>query len=266
MTELTITNPFGAPVYYKESVASTMEEARALAARGAPCGTVIAAGFQTAGRGRQGRQWAADAGRNLFFTILLDAEGLKPILQVITLRTGLALALAIEDFAPDLRRSVEIKWPNDCMIAGKKTAGILCESDGAHVYIGIGVNIFQKDFSAALAHKATSIALALESLPQNECCPFPTAIPAKAEPVLLEHILKRLFNELHDTDFREAILERLFMRRQTVRFIPGPAGAGTQALEGTLEGIGKHGELLIKDSSGTLLSFTTGELDVYAQL
>ncbi|MHC6202017.1 biotin--[acetyl-CoA-carboxylase] ligase [Breznakiellaceae bacterium SP9] len=263
MIELTIANPFGVPVYYKESVASTMEEARALAARGASHGTVIAAGFQTEGRGRQGRAWAADAGHNLFFTILLDVEGFKPILQLITLKAGFALALAIEDFAPDLRASVEIKWPNDCMIAGKKTAGILCESDGERVYIGIGVNVLQKEFPAALAHKATSIALALESLPQNKAC---HVIPAKAEPVLLEHILKRLFNELHNTGFRAAILERLFMRRQSVCFIPGPADAGMQAVEGTLEGIGEHGELLIKESSGTLLSFTTGELDVYAQI
>ncbi|MDR3146361.1 MAG: biotin--[acetyl-CoA-carboxylase] ligase, partial [Treponema sp.] len=66
MKTLAIANPFGAPVYHRERVSSTMDEARILAAAGEAGGTVIAADFQEAGRGRtRGRTWTADPGKNL---------------------------------------------------------------------------------------------------------------------------------------------------------------------------------------------------------
>ncbi|MDR1900886.1 MAG: biotin--[acetyl-CoA-carboxylase] ligase [Treponema sp.] len=152
-----IANPFGAPVYYKEIVSSTMEESRLLAARGEAHGTVIVADFQEQGRGRAGRPWLAVQGQNLFFTILLRFADFKAVPSAITLRTGLAVSLAIEDFAPLLRGQVKVKWPNDLMIFSKKTAGILTESDGSLVYIGIGVNVFQREFPDQIKTKATSI-------------------------------------------------------------------------------------------------------------
>ena len=71
MRLLDIKNPFGAPVYHEETVSSTFDAARILAGKSEAHGTVIAADFQEAGRGRQNRSWAADRGKNLMFTILL---------------------------------------------------------------------------------------------------------------------------------------------------------------------------------------------------
>jgi BirA family biotin operon repressor/biotin-[acetyl-CoA-carboxylase] ligase len=117
MRPLAVYNPFNAPVYYEDTVDSTMNVSRMLARRGAPHGTVIIADFQEAGRGRiLGRRWIMERGNNLAFTILLRFPCVEGIPQALTLRTGLAVSLAIEDFAPVLSGKVMIKWPNDILI------------------------------------------------------------------------------------------------------------------------------------------------------
>jgi BirA family biotin operon repressor/biotin-[acetyl-CoA-carboxylase] ligase len=259
MKEKSIRNPFGAPVYYKEVVSSTMEESRMLAARGEEHGTVIAADFQEHGRGRAGRPWLAVQGQNLFFTILLRFADFKAIPGVITLRTGLAVSLAIEDFVPPLRGQVKVKWPNDIMLFSKKTAGILIESDGSLVFIGIGINVFQKEFPDQIKAKATSIQIEMDKAGRSE----DIYREGKGRDMLLEHILARLYNELtaDRTDWRRRLEERLFKKDEHVRFIPGAADSPLQ-IEGVLKGIDTEGELIIDTGSGKR-SFITGELDVY---
>ncbi|MCL2319163.1 MAG: biotin--[acetyl-CoA-carboxylase] ligase, partial [Treponema sp.] len=112
MKILPLNNPFGAPVYHEESVSSTMDTARDLARKQAPHGTVITVDFQEAGRGRSGRSWITDPGKNLLFTILLRYKDIQSIPAALTLRTGLAVSLAVEDLAPSLCGSVTVKWPN----------------------------------------------------------------------------------------------------------------------------------------------------------
>jgi BirA family biotin operon repressor/biotin-[acetyl-CoA-carboxylase] ligase len=234
-----------------------MDESRRLASRGAPHGTVIAAGVQDAGRGRKGRPWSALPGESLLFTILLRYPGALP--PALTLRAGLALALGTEDFAPALKDRLQVKWPNDLMICSRKAAGVLTEGDGGTVYIGMGVNVGQTEFPAAVRAKAVSIALAL-GLPGGGGGAFP----------LLERILSRLYRELPGPEgeagpppWRERLEERLYRRGEAVRFISGEAGSG-RAVEGVLEGIGPGGELLIRSRKGSgPEAFVTGELDVY---
>jgi BirA family biotin operon repressor/biotin-[acetyl-CoA-carboxylase] ligase len=251
---LSLKNPFGAPVYYRESLGSTMDEGRILAAAGAVSGTVIAAGEQTAGRGRAARPWQS-AGGNLFFTILLRFDDFSALPEALTLRTGLAVSLALEDFVPAL--AVRIKWPNDIMIGRRKAAGILTEAKETALLIGVGVNVGQREFPGELAHKATSIAIETAALPE--------ASPPGTPLSLLELILSRLYGELFGAvsagDWRNRLEERLYMRGQRVRFIDGPAGS-QEAVEGALRGIGAGGELLIT-VNGETRPFITGELAVY---
>jgi BirA family biotin operon repressor/biotin-[acetyl-CoA-carboxylase] ligase len=287
MRTLSIANPFGAPVYWVDTTSSTMDEARRLAAGGAAHGTVIGADFQEAGRGRvRDRPWLGRAGENLLATILLHYPGIAAIPPALTLKTGLAAALAIEDFAPHLAGSVMVKWPNDIMItsgvagapeeteaagqvpAARKAAGILTEGDGKTVYIGFGVNVTQREFPEELRHKAVSIATAR---PPADGPPAVARFPDDRAG-LLEKILARLYRELEGTGNRgpepadpwlPRLEERLYMRGRQVRFIPGAAGSG-RAVEGRLTGIGKDGELLIlPHGAAEPLAFITGELDVY---
>ena len=254
MQRLSVSNPFNAPVYHEDTVDSTMEVSRGLARNGEPHGTVIAADFQSAGRGRlRERAWHTEKGVNLAFTILLRFAGIENIPPALSLRTGLAVSLAIEDFAPALAGSVLIKWPNDVLIgkaAAQKTAGILVEADGGNVHIGIGVNAGQKQFPDFLRGKATSISLAAGR-----------EIADGERYALLEKILIRLQAEIMGGDgWRERIEARLYQRGRPVCFAEGAADSG-KTVTGILSGIGPGGELLlIPDGGGETRSFTTGEL------
>ncbi|MDR3336071.1 MAG: biotin--[acetyl-CoA-carboxylase] ligase [Treponema sp.] len=264
MNTLGINNPFGAPVYYKETVSSTMDEARLLAARLSPHGTVISAGFQESGRGRtRGRPWNADRGKNLFFTIIFRYPEISRIPRAITLRTGLALSLAVEDFEPLLLGHTRVKWPNDLMIFDRKAAGILTEAEGGTVYTGIGVNVAQSVFPAPLKAKATSLFLAREEA-RHSSPPGPEP-EAGACLSLLERILPRLYGEFNalpsEADaWRKPLTERLYRRGGRVRFLSGGAETG-KPVEGVLAGIGTEGELLIlPEGERECRSFVTGEL------
>jgi len=253
MTSLKIRNPFNAPVYHEETVSSTMDVSRALADAGEPHGTVITADFQEAGRGRGDRVWQMNRGENLPFTILLRYPGVKDIPSALTLRIGLAVSLAIEDFAPCLRSRVKVKWPNDIMIDDKKNVGILCEAAGGTVRAGIGLNVAQKEFPAHLREKAVSIAAASGiDLAPGDCF------------TLLEKILARLFDELNApqafADWKSRLEQRLYKKGEQVVFVEGEAGSPRE-VRGRLAGIGESGELLIAAEGETQARlFVTGEL------
>jgi len=120
----------GRPRLHLRETTSTNDRARELAARGATHGTIVTAGAQTAGRGRQGRTWTAPAGSSLLVSLVLRAyDGLLP------LRAGLAVA----DLAGPTAR---VKWPNDVLIGGRKVAGILAETRPTEGWavLGIGLN------------------------------------------------------------------------------------------------------------------------------
>jgi BirA family biotin operon repressor/biotin-[acetyl-CoA-carboxylase] ligase len=258
MRRLTVRNPFNAPVYHEDTVDSTMEVSRVFAQQGEPHGTVISVDFQEAGRGRvRGRSWNMERGTNLAFTILLRFPGISDIPRALTLRTGLAVSLAVEDFAPALAGRVFIKWPNDILIApnAKKAAGILTEADGGNVHIGIGVNVAQRQFPDFLRDKVTSIGLAAGRVIANGECY-----------TLLEQILARLHAEIEAPDgdgagnWRGRIEARLYQKGGQVCFAEGPADSG-KTVTGVLSGIGPAGELLIIPSGAPqAVSFTTGEL------
>jgi len=260
MKSLDLYNPFNAPVYYIDTVSSTMDVSRRLAEEDQPHGTVIIADFQESGRGRgqdqgQNRTWEMQSGVNLPFTVLLRFSGIKEIPPALTLRTGLAVSYSIEDFTPSLRGNVKVKWPNDIMIDSKKAVGILCEADGGNVHVGIGINVAQMDFPAHLQEKATSIALASG---EN--------ISIMSRFVLLEKILLRIYDEL-ETDagenWKSRLDERLYKKDENVLFIDGAVSSGKE-VKGRLCGIGDNGELLVipKDKKEPQ-SFITGELVVY---
>lgn len=152
----------GHSIEYFASIGSTNDRVRELAASGAPEGVVAIAEAQTHGRGRLGRRWESPANRNLYISVLLrppiDAEAVP----LIALVAGLATAEAVAAWAPQAR----IKWPNDVLIDGRKTAGILTElyADGEApaVIAGIGVNLNIRvdELPEELRDKATSVSAA----------------------------------------------------------------------------------------------------------
>ena len=120
----------GRPRRHLRETTSTNELARKLAAAGAPHGTLVTTGYQSAGRGRQGRTWTAPPGRALLLSLVVREP--DPLLP---LRAGLAVA----DLAGE---AALVKWPNDVLLDGRKVAGVLVEArpQEGWAVVGIGVN------------------------------------------------------------------------------------------------------------------------------
>lgn len=143
--------------HYFASIDSTMREAARLATAGAPHGTVVIADEQTAGMGRLGRSWHSEAETGIYCSVLLRFAVPANQSPVVTLLLGLATAAAIEkttDLACDLR------WPNDVLIDGRKTAGILAQLVDDCIIAGIGINVNQSELPDGLRTPATSLRIA----------------------------------------------------------------------------------------------------------
>jgi BirA family biotin operon repressor/biotin-[acetyl-CoA-carboxylase] ligase len=136
-----IAHAVGAPrVVHFERTASTMDEAHKLADSGTPSGTIVVADEQVAGRGRLGRRWSSGPGDGLWVTTVHRGVPASA-LDVLSIRIGLALAVALDDYAGE---RVGVKWPNDLYLRGGKLAGILVEArwrDIAVEWVAVGVGI-----------------------------------------------------------------------------------------------------------------------------
>lgn len=153
------TESFGKKVYIYDTIDSTNNCAKMLAGYGAKEGTVVIADYQSAGRGRQGRNWQSEPGKNLLFSIVL-----KPKLEVnqvglLTYFIAVGTAIAVEEITS---LPCECKWPNDLLMNGKKFCGILIESSFQNFSLdyavaGVGINVNQKVFNHEIVKKATSL-------------------------------------------------------------------------------------------------------------
>lgn len=123
---------------------------------------LVLTGKQTAGRGRGSNSWWSTEG-GLTFSLVIDAAQHNIPLQqqpLIALATGLAVCETIEKYTLDHR--LQLKWPNDVFLDGKKVSGILVETSASQpglVVIGVGVNLNNSFLSAeaALQSRGTSL-------------------------------------------------------------------------------------------------------------
>lgn len=148
------TRRIGRKILVFDSTSSTNDTAR-LYTKDKNCdGLVIFAEEQTAGRGRAGNKWFSKRSESILCSVILNENDINA--ELLSLTCAVAVADAIG-------KSAKIKWPNDILINGKKTAGILLEAiagKNKNTYIiGIGINCHQnKDsFPSDLLPNATSI-------------------------------------------------------------------------------------------------------------
>jgi BirA family biotin operon repressor/biotin-[acetyl-CoA-carboxylase] ligase len=157
MRDKEATRRFGSPQRHYASTDSTNTRARELAAAGAPHGTVVTAGEQRAGRGRQGRTWTAPPDKALLYSAIV--RPLEEHHTLLPLAVPLAVCEAAEQLRPDL--DCTVKWPNDIHVEGRKLAGVLIEArpqDGwAVIGIGLNLTIEPDEFPPDLRDTATSI-------------------------------------------------------------------------------------------------------------
>ena len=103
---------------------------------------LVTAESQTQGRGTRGRPWQSPLG-NVYLTLAVHRRLLPPErLRLFPLEAGLALWEAVVPLLPPGGRAgLRLKWPNDLLWEGRKTAGMLLEAAADHVFVGVGVNV-----------------------------------------------------------------------------------------------------------------------------
>lgn len=245
------TKRLGRKIHYFAEIDSTNLEACKLAERRAGEGEVVIADTQTRGKGRMGRTWVSPPGLNLYLSVILRPE-LAPVhAPQMTLMAAVALAETVQAFIP---RPVQIKWPNDILVEGKKLAGILsessCEPDRIRfVVIGIGVNV---NFPQALMPQeikdtATSILSLTHTLVDRT--------------ILAQRLIQNLdqcYGDLEDRGFPSMAgrWERFFyLRGKRVR-----VEMLHSALSGRVVGIDVDGALLLEDESGVAQRIVAGDV------
>jgi BirA family biotin operon repressor/biotin-[acetyl-CoA-carboxylase] ligase len=224
----------GREVVHVESTTSTMDLARQGIAEGRPCGTAYVAAEQTAGRGRLGRSWVSAAGAGLWVTLHLCPEGAAEV-PLITAAASLAVADAVEASA-GLR--VDLKWPNDVLVEGRKLCGTLAEAQHGRgrldVLLGIGLNTRA---AAEMPPEVAAIATSLEAEGAR--------VPSREELLAaLVGALERRLEALH-ADPAAAVAawrERLVTLGQRVRAVT-PGGE----FEGVATDVTASGELIIEE-------------------
>jgi BirA family biotin operon repressor/biotin-[acetyl-CoA-carboxylase] ligase len=158
-------------IRYFETIDSTNRVGFDLAREGAPHGTVVIAEAQTAGRGRLGRSFYSPPHRNLYTSVVLRPSLSASDAATVILAAAIAVAETVETSLGD-PGAVEIKWPNDVLLDGLKTSGILMELSAeatrvGFLVLGIGVNLnvdcnsFPEDFrslaTSLFSHSGRSV-------------------------------------------------------------------------------------------------------------
>jgi BirA family biotin operon repressor/biotin-[acetyl-CoA-carboxylase] ligase len=219
-------------VKHHKSIGSTNDEARRLAAEGAPHGTAIHADEQTAGRGRLSHAWFSPPG-NLYLSVLLRTGQPASRCTELSFLTALAVADTVETLLPRQIRAI-LKWPNDVLVNGAKIAGILLEQVADATIIGIGLNVLQAPSNTA--YKATTI-VANGGIASVD----------GARDILLDRLGRHL--EVWSRDgfppIREQWLRRTYPIGAAVR-----ANVGGQSVAGDFAGLDLDGALLLDMPAG----------------
>ena len=163
----------GREIRYHDQTDSTNRVASELAQEGAVHGLAVIAEQQSAGRGRLGRSFFSPAYCNLYTSIVLRPELTVAEAPTLILTAAIAVAETIAaslgganatPASPEVREQIEIKWPNDVLLDGLKTSGILMEMSAeatrvgyAILGIGVNLNVERAEFPSGFRDRATSL-------------------------------------------------------------------------------------------------------------
>ena len=239
-------------IHYYKQLDSTNTEIARLATEGAEHGTIVVADAQTAGKGRRGRTWESPAGENVYMSILLRPNCVPDRAPMLTLVMAYSVARFLREtgFA-----DVQIKWPNDLVLSGKKICGILTEmqlkdSEIDYVVVGVGINVNTSKFPEELKDTATSLYLESGRILDRE------RIVESVATYFQQTYVQ--FLETQDLSFlREAYNDMLVNVGREVRVLePG------NEYTAYAQGINSEGELLVRTEVGEEKRIYAGEVSV----
>jgi BirA family transcriptional regulator, biotin operon repressor / biotin---[acetyl-CoA-carboxylase] ligase len=240
----------GKRVHHFFKTDSTNHVALELGHAGEPEGAVVLAEEQTGGRGRAGRAWVSERAAGIYVTLLLRPK-LAPVqAPLLTMMAGLSARAAIEAVTG---LNVDLKWPNDLLVRGKKVGGILTEmhaepSQIRFVIVGIGLNVNQEKFAGELSNGATSLRLETGKTQSRM------------------ELLVRLLREF-ETDYSKFLREGVasvvgrfesassYARGKRVR-----VSNGEESYTGTTAGLGPEGLLQVEREDGRMTTVIAGDV------
>ena len=249
------TNVVGHAVRFFPSIGSTNDLLKDAARTGTAEGTVYVADEQTAGRGRRGRSWHAPAGSSLLISTLFRPTWLPAgDAFLLTIIAAVAVAEAIEDVT---HLSIDLKWPNDVYVRGRKLGGLLVESEISDTrlhwaIIGCGINVnWDPAAIPDLTNNATSISAELGA-------PFERRQLLRALLLRLDQRYTHLRQGARSALF-ETWRRRLVTLGQAVR-----ADTPHGALYGLATDVTPDGALLILDQTGVQHTVAAGDVSIRA--
>lgn len=245
-------HPWREQIHWFDSIGSTNTYAKELARQGAPHGTVILAGSQSAGRGRMGRSFHSPEGSGIYISVILRPLCPASELMHLTCAAGTAMCDAVETVCGS---RPGIKWINDLVLHGRKIGGILTElgfgagASADYAVIGIGINCIQQpqDFPPELRQIASSIGAATGR-------PVSTALLTAAMLESLEAVCRDLLTR------KAEIMDRyrsdcLTLGKQVQ--LHGSRTGSALALD-----VDDDGGLLVRLEDGTVHTVQSGEVSV----
>lgn len=213
--------------------------------------TCITAQEQTAGRGRFFRKWLSPKGQNIYATLYFQIPKTSPYLG----NLGQVMCLSCCSVLREKGFSPQIKWPNDLLIAGKKVAGVLCETvameDNLGIVLGFGINVnMSQELLDMIDQPATSLAQQSGHLWKIE--------------QILELIVKQFAHDLQNLErhgfvyFQKDYEELLAYKGQLMSW-----SDGIRNIKGICHSISEDGKLNLIIPSGEMLSLSAGELKTF---
>jgi BirA family biotin operon repressor/biotin-[acetyl-CoA-carboxylase] ligase len=250
---------FDAQLHHFYKIGSTNSAAMSAAAGGAPEGSVFLAEEQTAGRGRGAHSWESARSAGIYCSVILRPALAPSEVLVLALAAGLAVRSAIEQINPQV--AVDLKWPNDVLVGGRKVCGILTEMNAEatrvrYIVVGVGINVNHASFPQELQGEAISLRMATGSeWSRVELAAALLKSLDREYKLLLGHTSAQ---EVESEKASASILRRFAEQSSWVRGKQVRIEQNDAMIEGTTEGLDERGFLQVRTEEGlrTILSGT----------
>ena len=214
-------------------------------------GMAVLARQQTAGRGRQGRLWQSKLDDGMYLSLALFPKRAMRDWPSLSFVTALALLGALQQLIPDIK--VGLKWPNDLLVNDKKICGILLEAKQDMLVLGCGVNLKNAPDIAGARFPATDL---LKETGQR-------LAPQKLAEAFLG-IFQTYYHDWQATGFSahyDLYKSHLLFVSQHISITQGE-----HVVTGIMRGISKTGDLLIEDDKATVISLSTGDVNLIGKI
>lgn len=257
-----------ATILWYESLDSTQEEVRRQS-DALDSLTVVASGYQSAGRGQRGNSWLAAPWENLTFSLLLRFSlgkattanpGVRAASEVILpakdqFMVSILTTLAVHDYLSQREIDSHIKWPNDIYCGDRKICGILIENrlveglvEGS--IIGIGLNVNQEKFPPGVPNPT--------SMKLRSGRTYDVKVELETFMAVFTALLRQLSAPEGPGSLKERYLSLMYRRGVHCEWADCLRG---EHFFGTIEGISEDYRLMVRDDKGTLRSFAFKEVN-----